>query len=315
MNILVTAIGSMASAITLKKLREQNPGIKLIAADIFPKEWLWQSSLADVCYRVPKAVDTNYVPVIFDICAENRVDYVIPLIDPEVDILSKNQQLFLNEGITICTSKSETVENCRDKLKLWNNFQSKNGFHTIPTYSDIDAAISTHDFPLVIKPKKGRSSAGVFKVNNILEVKDTILHSDEIIIQPYLEGKIFTVDVIRDVHGNIVSVPRKELIRSNIGAGLTVEIIENLELENISSMIANHLKITGAVNIEFIRHDGRFYLMDINPRFSAGIEFTVQSGYDIVNNQINAFRNLRIEPKNEIKKGIYYKTYQTFSFN
>jgi carbamoyl-phosphate synthase large subunit len=42
--------------------------------------------------------------------------------------------------------------------------------------------------------------------------------------------------------------------------------------------------------------------MDINPRFSAGISFSILAGYDMVKNHLNCFMD------NEIETNINYKT-------
>ena len=52
---LVTAIGSFASDIVIKTLKEE--GIYVIGCDIYPKEWVAQSLDTDGFYQAPYAAD------------------------------------------------------------------------------------------------------------------------------------------------------------------------------------------------------------------------------------------------------------------
>lgn len=47
--------------------------------------------------------------------------------------------------------------------------------------------------------------------------------------------------------------------------------------------------------MEFIELNNEFYLIDVNPRFSAGVAFSVIAGYDMVNNHLRCFQEKDIE--------------------
>ncbi len=311
MNFLITAVGSMASEATIKGLRDLYPESKIGATDIYPANWLWQSGIADSFCRVPEASDDSYISVLFDICVNNNIDFVIPLIDPEVDVLSEHFQTFEDAGITLCIPPKNAIDICRDKLIHHKKLKSKKNVHVIPTLTCLDAAIKKFGYPVICKPRKGRSSEGIIKIMN----ENNSFHSmdglQNYLIQPYIHGDIYTADVVRDEFGNSTSVVRKELIRNKIGAGVTVEVMNHPELENISSEIASELEVTGVINIEYIFHDKTYFVMDINPRFSAGVHFTVLSGYNVVKNNLRVFLKQKIEPKPMLKEGLYYKSYRT----
>ena len=57
------------------------------------------------------------------------------------------------------------------------------------------------------------------------------------------------------------------------------------------SHLGKKLQILGAINAEFIFDGKQYYLMDVNPRFSAGIAFSRLAGYDIVKNHFLCFQN------------------------
>lgn len=53
-------------------------------------------------------------------------------------------------------------------------------------------------------------------------------------------------------------------------------------------------------------------LMDINPRFSAGVSFSMLAGYNMVNNHLRCFNNKHIDSEKEILEKIYTRSYQEF---
>lgn len=71
------------------------------------------------------------------------------------------------------------------------------------------------------------------------------------------------------------SIPREELLRTKNGAGTTVRIVPDSDLMQMASYIGKKLNVRGCINMEFIRSkDSTYYLIDINPRFSAGVAFS-----------------------------------------
>jgi carbamoyl-phosphate synthase large subunit len=202
MNFLVTAVGSLASDIIIAVLHEKFHKSRVLGTDIYPKEWLWESRLVDQFFRVPLASDSSYTNKLLAICIENQTNFVIPLIDPEVDILSENRQLFNHENITICISSKEMINTCRNKLNLFKKFKNDPVISVIPTYTTLEPAFKNHGFPLICKPLRGRSSEGVIKISD--EIMNYILpeHLNGTLFQPFIAGDIFTVDTVRDRYGN-----------------------------------------------------------------------------------------------------------------
>jgi carbamoyl-phosphate synthase large subunit len=294
--ILITAIGSTSAPIVLELLSNSGNN-RIVGADIYPEQWQGYKSFLSKFHQVPKAINQNYIDEILRICLENQVEYIIPLTDPEVDVLSENRKLFEKKNIVLCISDKNTISQCRDKSMVETIFKNSKKVPVIESLS-----IDNMKYPLIAKPKKGRSSEGLFLLKN--ERQLSLVDVDNYIFQPYIEGCIFTVDVIRDKKENCVSVPRQELTRTSNGAGITVEIKRNYLLEQFAKTIASELNILGCVNIEFIFDGKTYYLMDINPRFSAGVGFSCIAGYDFITNHLKCFQNNTIAELKELKEGI-----------
>ena len=109
---------------------------------------------------------------------------------------------------------------------------------------------------------------------------------------------VVTVDVVRDRADNCVAVARKELLRTLNGAGTSVHVFHDEELEQKSKDLARLLKITGCVNFEFILDkDGNYHFLECNPRFSGrrGL-LPVYGGIQLCGKSSAGFQGEEIEP-------------------
>ena len=313
MNILVTAIGSMSAEAVISALKAINSVNKVVGCDVHPHNWLPASRLLDAFCQVPYYLDNSYIQQITELCAAERIDAIIPLTDPEVDTLSDNSLIFENKGVNLYIGNQETILICRDKYRLAGFFKESQCVTTIPSFPLEDVLADKIGFPLIGKPKKGRSSEGLilFENREVVECRMDQLHN--YIFQPVFNGDVYTVDVVRDSFGNTVSLVRKELLRTTNGAGLTVQIQSNHPLAEMTNKVANMLQIKGCINVEYLSHGKDYYLMDINPRFSAGIAFSQMTGYDMVRSHVNAFSGHRIETPVPLRNMILAKGFRDYN--
>ena len=286
MNILLTAIGSMSALCAINKLHEA--GHKVIGCDIYPEEWHYEASLCDVFKQAPYANTEEYIPFLIQLAKENDVKYIFPLTDLEIDIVNGKREVFEKEGIVVCISSKETLAVARNKYVLFKTFEDDDKVLSVPTLTSADD-LSTLTYPCVAKPKGGRSSEGLCYLESANQLKD-IKDISNYIFQEKISGSICTVDFIRDAAtGDSFCVPREELLRTKNGAGTTVKVFHDEKLEELVNYIGKKMNIQGVVNMEFINNEKGYYLIDINPRFSAGIAFSCKTGYDFINAHLDSF--------------------------
>jgi len=291
---LVTAIGSFSSGAVLDTLRKDKTN-RLVGCDIYPKNWLPNAEKFDVFYQVHKANQKEYISSIVNICEKEQIDFILPLTDHEVDVLSEKVSVFNNINTKVCISDRNAIIFCRNKINYSLCFDKERNINTIPFYLGRDIKRKTIEFPIIAKPINGRSSEGLSLIEDMENLLYHIKYKKNYMFQPYIQGDIVTVDVVRDKLNNVISIPRVELIRTKNGAGITVRIFRDNILTKITKKIVDILDIKGCVNIEFIRNKDKYYLMDINPRFSAGIAFSILAGYNFVSNHIKCFEDNKID--------------------
>lgn len=306
MIILVTAIGSFSADCVIRALKAE--GHRVIGCDIYPAAWHAVSKDCDVVYQVPLALDKEaYTETLLRICKHEHVNCVFPLTDVEIDVLNDYREAFIISGVLLCIQSKECLLIARDKFELSNTFKDS-CFINVPKTVLADSLIEGLTLPAIAKPINGRSSEGIQKICTVQQLKE-IPKTSRYIVQEYLDGSIFTVDYVRDTKGNDFSVPRKELLRTKNGAGITVEIEPNAGLQQISSYIGERIGVVGCINMEFILHKNEFYLIDINPRFSAGVAFSNLVGFNMVTSHLSCFYNGVIEKNVVLRKQIITKRY------
>lgn len=276
---LVTAIGSAAASSVIDRLHML--GQRVIGCDIYPKEWNLASFEVDVFFQAELATNGQaYLKQMKNAVRDYDVNYLIPLTDVEVDILCAHKAEFAEMGCRLCALDSAVSNLCRDKLLIAQKLCEHSICATIPTFSPYGNMPERLSYPLMLKPLRGRSSQGQVIAKDVDAVKAAIATREDYIAQPYLLGDIFTVDVARDRHGNCQTLVRKELLRTSNGLGTTVQIIPEHPLNEVSKRIAAFTGIAGVVNMEFIENGGEYHFLEINPRFSGGVGFSILAGVD-----------------------------------
>jgi len=306
-NALVTAIGSFSALETITSLRKIREFEKIIGCDIYPCEWHNITKYFDNVLLAPKVKDEQkYLEFIIDLCEQFKIDIIIPLTDIEVDIFNKHRAIFYNRNIIVTIGNPNFLSVARNKSNLNNYSEKIEGISPIPSYLQHDLSEKSI-YPLIAKPISGRSSEGIYILNSIADIKEES-NKDTYIFQEIIDGRICTVDYVRSSKfDNDFCIPRWEHLRTKNGAGMTVEIFQSQSIERIASAIGRDLDINGCVNMEFIVNDNGIYLIDLNPRFSAGIGFSKLTGYNFIESHINCFIDKDILPRIEYKNFIAEK--------
>lgn len=272
----------------------------VIGCNMHPKEWTAPSRLVERFHQVPSARDSAaYLSRIIDICKSERISHVIPMTDPEVDVLSQDRHHFDDAGVTLCISPQPAVRLSRDKLAIHQFFADHPRIRPIETADLQEEGDADFPYPLLAKPRRGRSSEGQLNIPDAdaLRFWRARLSSQDYVLQPYRVGEVFVVDVVRQPDGRrSAAMTRRELLRTPNGAGMTVRMQPGHACDALALEAAEMLGLCGCVNMEFLVVESMPLLMDVNPRFSAGVAFSMMSGYDMVSNHLRCFDGGQIEP-------------------
>ena len=302
--VIVTAVGSFSAPAVIRELKET--GFRVVGTDINPKELIAMSAEADVFVNLPRCdAGQRYVDAMAELILREKADAVLPLTDAELDVLNEVRDQL--KPAVLWASPAEAVRVSRDKVKS-RAAAERAGAKVIPTEllsdalsekatpSGKDILLASPGLPLILKPRDGRSSQGLYRVRTEKELSKAL---EEIrsagrekgyLVQPLIEGRIVTADVVRFPDGRCTALPREEYVRTWNGAGLSVHVFRDKALEETCRAVAEELGVLGCVNFEFIHAEGgTYYFMECNPRFSGGTGFSVAAGDHVVRKHLAAF--------------------------
>ncbi|MFB5166835.1 ATP-grasp domain-containing protein [Parageobacillus toebii] len=281
-NILFTSSGRRVSLISHFKnvLKELQLEGVIVTADLKPNSPA--AFVSDYHELVPRVLDDAYIPSLKKICKKYNINLLIPLIDTELYVLSIYKEEFEELGVTVLVSSPEINEICYDKRKT-GQFFVDNGFDTPKEYV-IEEIINdpNADYPYLIKPAKGSSSIGVYKIRNrneLLFFKDYI---PDPILQEFVIGEEYTIDVLIDFNGKVVTaVPRLriETRAGEVSKGMTVR---NELLINTARKVVEKLSgAVGCITLQcFLTDKNEVKFIEINPRFGGGFPLSIAAGAD-----------------------------------
>lgn len=314
MRVLVTALGTLSARAIVNQLKKEYSNIEIIGMDIYPKEYIVTANEVDAFYQGPSVVGNDqYLDYIIAFCEKQKINYIFPIIDEEVELLSQNKEMLKAKGIIACVSDTSSVTLCRDKLQTFECIKEKVPNVYVKTFllSEYTNQIA---FPVFVKPRKGRASIGCQRIDTLeqLNALKKEVESQDYIVQEYCEGNIFSIDIVRDTNNQCVGVIRNELLKNKNGAATTVKITDDKQLIAIGKRIAEAINILGVCNIEVFEKEGVVRLIEVNPRFPAGTEFSCMAGVDLVNQHFRVINGGSVVEENSQIDMIISRRYEAY---
>ncbi len=286
MKILFTSVGRRVELIQAFYAAAERLGIDItiIGADI--------TSSAPALYFCDKTeivcsiTDSNYIPSLLTICESENIDCLIPTIDTDLLILSENKHRFEQIGTKVLISRPEKVKICRDKNCTADYFislglKSPRPFNSVEKYEE-ELNSGKQSFPAFIKPKDGSSSINAYRADTVEDLKLYAEKIEDYIIQPFVSGKEYTIDIFCDYEGNPIYITPRERLAVRQGEVLKTKITQDeIMISEMKTLIADY-KPCGQITVQLIQNEYTKdnYYIEINPRFGGGAPLSIKAGAD-----------------------------------
>ena len=225
----------------------------------------------------PHSSSKDFLKILVQTCRENDIKLVIPTIDPDLKVLSKNLPALKKKlpNTLILVPEYSVVEIAEDKRKTRDFFASC-GVEVPRSLKDV----KNLEFPVFVKPACGSAGKGARKVNDEAELARLKAKDPSLMIEELIEGPEYTVDVFCDRQKKAkLAIPRKRLAVR--GGEVSRGVVErNRELEEVAANIAEKLSCDVPVTIQFRKSAKGFVAMEINARVGGGLPLTIAAGGD-----------------------------------
>ncbi|UTZ20571.1 ATP-grasp domain-containing protein [Vibrio campbellii] len=298
MNILLTSVGRRTYLVNYFKDALKPHNGQVFAANSIETYALKQ---ADGFTITPPIYSEGYIDYLVNYCLKHDIQAIISLFDVDLPILSKHKCEFERNGIRVVVSDESVIEICNDKWKTY-QFLISHNIATPKTYLSLKNAhddIENLSFPLIVKPRWGMGSIGIYKADNMdelsifykkvtNEIKSSYLKYESesdieqsVLIQQCISGPEYGIEVINDLDKNYVTTLCKQKLAMRSGETDQAITLNSEKLEAIGKRLSESLGHIAVLDTDCLEQDGQYYVLEMNARFGGQYPFSHLAGADI----------------------------------
>lgn len=325
MNILLTSAGRRSYLVEYFKEALGGSG-KVVACNSSKDSTALLA--ADHGIESPLIYSDEYVPFLQDVIQQYDIELVISLFDADLPVLSQNKRALESTGARVLISAPEVIEVCNDKAKTY-QFLQRHGISAPATFVNLADALTALaqeeiQYPVVVKPRWGMGSMSIFIADNDEELRvfyaksrrqifETYLKYESqtapdacVIIQEFVAGNEYGLDVVNDMNGQYVttSVKKKLAMRSGETDGaVTVNVPE---LQHLGQQLGTLLGHIGNLDVDVLERGGKYFVLELNARFGGGYPFSHLAGMGLPAEILRWCRGMRADASRlQVREGVF----------
>lgn len=261
----------------------------------------------DFSRNVVAMKNPRYIDNLLSICAADHIDLLIPTIDTDLLMLSEKREKFETIGTRVMSSSPDKIRICRDKNNT-SQFLVDCGLHApmpVNDWKSYDAGS-----PAFIKPKDGSSSINAFKVENEEELEVYAAQVEEYIVQLFVSGHEYTIDIFCDWDGEPISIVPRERLQVRVGEVLKSQICKDLQMISEAKKLCKAFKPCGPMTVQLIRDNaGIDWFIEINPRYGGGAPLSMKAGARSAETVIKLLNGENVEYWEDVADGAIYSRF------
>lgn len=312
--VLVTGVGGAGGIGAIRSLRERTAH-ELVGVDMDPHAAGFY--LADHGSPVPAADDETWAGELREIVRERDVDVVIPTVDEELAELATLRER-LPADVPVIAPREDVVDLALDKYRSTEHLASRG--HAVPRTwlaterDDIDHAA----YPVLVKPRRGRGSRGIERVENRAELAAHLATTEydpaSLVVQEFVEGDEYTTSIVATREDRLLSVVPKEALEKQ-GSTVTGVTRRAPAVRSECREIFETLSPAGPINVQqILDEDGVAHTIEINPRFSSTSCLTAAAGVDEFDLLVRDALGESVSAPEEYLTDLYIRRYQDHVF-
>jgi carbamoyl-phosphate synthase large subunit len=286
--VLVPGAAAPSGINAIKSLRMGGYKGKIVATDSsYLSAGFFMSDFNEV---IPEADNQSFLQRLLEIIKSHKVQVLLPTSGYDIYPYSEHRKLLQDMGVHAIVSDRKSLEICRDKMQTYHFLRNN---YSLPFTTE--NANNINQFPIIAKPRFGKGSRGIIRIDDESELKYVSSKMDDFIYQEFLPGTEYTIDVLSDLNEkSMIAVPR---IRIQTKAGISTKgkIVRDSKLEDQCMDIANRIRIRGPCCIQMKESDdGSLKLVEVNPRMGGGTIFATLAGVNFPSLLLDLVENKKI---------------------
>ncbi len=283
-NVLILSAGRRVELVKCFKKAAKDLDISgsVIAVDCSPTAPALY--FADKYRLVPRIDSGDYIKALIEICNEEKVSLVVPTIDTELLLLAENRKKMEDAtGARILVSSLSVVNICRNKLNT-QSYMEEHGFKVPHLYTAQEIRNGNAKYPLFVKPIDGSSSIDTYRVNDKTELDAILTLVKNPMVQDYMDGEEYTIDVFLDFDSNIITMVPRLRIATRSGEIMKGRIVKDADIMADVRRLMEELKPVGHITVQCRKTYRGIEYIEINPRFGGGAPMSIMAGADSCKN-------------------------------
>ncbi|WP_035695972.1 ATP-grasp domain-containing protein [Christiangramia portivictoriae] len=286
-NVGITGTGSLIGQGIIKSIQDDSISEKchLVGFDYFENTvgsfWCHKNYILPDILK-SEVTEDQWLGELLETIKQERIQILFIGVDFELPILAKHRESIREKyGCEVIVSSPDVIRIGNDKFNTYEFLKEHNLYY--PKTSIAKETISDEiEYPVIMKPRVGARSVGVYKIKNQNDFKDKIGKVNGAIIQEligddYTEYTCGILCIEGEIKGSIIlnrSLKGGNTFTSEYRKDYPEIIIEYIE------EIAKNLKPHGSCNLQLrLGTDGIPKLFEINPRHSGTTYMRTLFGY------------------------------------
>lgn len=285
--VLRTAAGAPVAPFVIKALK-QIPGVRVVAVDCDPLSCGF--AFADRHYQVPRVDAEGFLETMLEICRQESVDLLLPDLDEELALLAAARDRFLALGTRVVVSAPDVIRECTDKYRTFLFFRDR-GIPTPETWlpEEVGAGQSLR-LPVIVKPRCGRGSSGVFRAGSRKELEYSLERVTNPLIQEFVDGVEYTIDTMSDLEGKFLYCSVRQRLATDSGISVKGRTVVHPVISEFTRRIVEGLPIAGPACVQGIEDKDGIKFTEINPRLAGGVPLSIAAGAPILTDLVRLAR-------------------------
>lgn len=283
---------SIAAIYSLQKLGESFIGV---TTDDKPSPPAFHSKYLKEKITLPS---NDYKNALLSLCKKFDRPIILPIGAFTLNIISEHLSEF-KEVADFCVSRKDILDKVNDKSEM--KKIAKNIGLTVPELRDE----GSKTFPVVVKPlcgeKFGLKASDRYKiVEGADDLKNAISYFSDfspVIIEEYVKGNGIGVSVILGEEGKPYSAfCHRRLSEYPFSGGPSTSLItfKDQALIDETLKLLKEAEFEGIAMAEYKEKDGKYYLLEVNPRIWGSFPATFKADSDFIKGYLDAARKIDV---------------------
>jgi carbamoyl-phosphate synthase large subunit len=276
-NVLFTSAGRRVELVRAFRRAYEELGLdgEIVAVDIDPLAPALRE--ADRAFMVPRLEDPGYAPALVDCCRERGIDFVFPLIDPDVPVLADQREALAAAGARAMVVPPDAARIAADKRATAQLFE-RLGVPSPTWWTGEEALAADLAYPVFVKPRYGSAGEHANAARDRMELEFWLRSVPEPIVQEHLPGAEVTSDVLCLEDGEVAAVCSRQRIEVRSGEVAKAVTVHDQRIIDRCARIAAALEARGPITVQCLMRDGKPLFTEVNARFGGGAPLGFAAG-------------------------------------